>query len=179
MDTNSTSAKPDEGAKPSAPDAPAEGVKPTAPATPAEGAKPPAPDTPPAPAAPTPSNDDLDSWKAQSRKWEERAKANLAEVNRLTAERDAHLQQVAAAEAEKATLLKEAVAALKGVPAARITGSTRSELEADADRFLEELKNFPTRGYVPTAGQGGEAPQVSVVTGRERAREALGKTGRD
>lgn len=159
----------------STPAAPAEGVKPPAPATPAEGATPPAPAPHPAPPAPTPSNGDLDIWKAQSRKWEERAKANLADVNRLTAERDAHLQQVATAEAEKAALLKEAVAALKGVPAARITGSTRDELEADADRFLEELKNFPARGYVPTAGQGGEATQASVVTGRERAREALGK----
>ena len=172
MDANSTSAKPDEGAKPSAPATPDEGAKPS---PPVEGAKPPAQDTPPAPAAPAPSNDDLDSWKAQSRKWEERAKANLAEVNRLTAERDAHLQQVATTEAEKDALLKEVVAALKGVPAARISGSTRAELEADADRFLEELKDFPARGYVPTAGQGGEAPQVSVVTGRERAREALGK----
>lgn len=126
---------------------------------------------------------DLDAWKAASRKWEDRAKANKTELDQVKAERERDLERVTALEAENTSLkedlsqmLRETVAAIKGVPANRITGTTREELEADADKFLDELRTTPQRGYVPTAGQGGDQTAVSVVTGRERAREALGKS---
>lgn len=133
-------------------------------------------------------SDDLDTWKAESRKWESRAKANRDELDKMkaerdrlaqdTADRDKDLEKITTLEAtnqdlqdKNKTLLKEAVAALKGVPAHRITGETREELEADADKFLAELTEAPKRGYVPTAGQGGEQPTSSIESGRERARE--------
>lgn len=126
---------------------------------------------------------DLDAWKSASRKWEDRAKANKTELDQVKAERERDLERVTALEAEnqslkeaQAQMLRETVAAIKGVPANRITGSTREELEADADRFLNELQGFRQRAYVPTSGQGGEQVVSSVVTGRERAREALGKS---
>ncbi|WP_054953084.1 hypothetical protein [Flaviflexus massiliensis] len=126
---------------------------------------------------------DLDAWKAASRKWEDRAKANKAELEQVTADRAKDLERITSLEAElsalresQADMLRETVAAVKGVPAHRITGSTREELEADAEKFLEELKTTRPLGYVPTAGTGGESSVASVVSGRERAREALGKS---
>lgn len=129
------------------------------------------------------NSDRLDEWKAASRKWEDRAKANKTELDSLTAERTRDLERITTLETENAalkdtqvSLLREAVASIKGVPAHRITGATREELEADADKFLEELNQSPRRGYVPTSGQGGEQPISSVMSGRERARESLGKS---
>lgn len=131
-------------------------------------------------------------WQAHAKTWETRAKANLAELNELKVELGEtrteldQLKQVQQGDAEKAeletlraenhALLKEAVAASKGVPAHRITGATREELEADADKFLEEVGPQLRRGFVPTSGQGGEAGVSNVATGRERAREQLNKT---
>lgn len=139
----------------------------------------------PAVTPPPASDSDLEYWKTASRRWEERSKANRDALTALKTEREKDLEQisslqdelkqVAALQAANAELLREAVAAAKGVPAHRIVGETREELEADADRFLQELNMAPLRGVVPSSGTGGEQPVVSVMTGRERAREALGK----
>ena len=102
-------------------------------------------------------------WKAEARKWEERAKANktaaekLAEIEEATktAEEKA-AERLAAAERRAAELevkaLRAEIASTKGVPVALLTGSTQEELEAAADALIE------FRGVIapkPDLSQGG------------------------
>ncbi|MCB1240645.1 MAG: hypothetical protein KDB30_13380 [Tetrasphaera sp.] len=163
-----------------------------APAAPAPTPTPPAaqPDTPPA--AP-PAQDGTD-WKAEARKWEERAKANKAEL-------DAHQQQIAdsqktaeqkaadaAADAAAAKLeaLRWQVAATKGLDpilATRLTGSSKEELEADADALMAlippkapEAPPAPPAGpTVPGQQPGGTNPPAVVTQADLDALAAEGK----
>lgn len=106
--------------------------------------------TPPAaqpapPAAPAPAKE-ID-WVAESRKWEDRAKANKAAADELATIKEAQkteaekaADRLAAAEkrANDAELkaLRADVALAKGIPANLITGTTQAELEASADALL-------------------------------------------
>lgn len=117
-------------------------------------------------------------WKAESRKWESRAKENLAaaKANEEAAKRLAEIEESQKAEAQKqADALAEAqaqvaeltvaktraeVAAAKGVPAELLTGSTQEELEESADALIafrgERPKGpiIPGQGATPTASTG-------------------------
>ena len=163
-----------------------------APAAPAPTPTPPAaqPDTPPA--AP-PAQDGTD-WKAEARKWEERAKANKAEL-------DAHQQQIAdsqktaeqkaadaAADAAAAKLeaLRWQVAATKGLDpilATRLTGSSKEELEADADALMALIPPkapeapfvLPAGPTVPGQQPGGTNPPAVVTQADLDALAAEGK----
>jgi len=135
----------------------------TEPATPATPATPAAPaaNQPATPEPVTPAQET--DWKAEARKWEERAKANktaaekLAEIEEATktAEQKA-AERLEAAEKRAAALevkaLRAEIAATKGVPVALLSGSTQEELEAAADALIE------FRGVVapkPDPSQGG------------------------
>ena len=101
------------------------------------------------------STEEGTDWKAQARKWEQRAKENLAaaKANDDAAKRLAEIEEASKTEAERtaerlaaaekraaeleAKALKAEVAAAKGVPAALLTGSTQEELEAAADALIE------------------------------------------
>ena len=140
-----------------------EGEEGAAPAAPA-AAK---PETP-KPAEPAQDTD----WKAESRKWESRAKENanaaqrLAEIetaNQTEAEKVA--KRLAAAEKRAAelevTALRATVAAAKGVPANLLSGSTQEELEAAADALIEfrgaktdKRLVIPGEGKSPASGKG-------------------------
>jgi hypothetical protein len=103
-------------------------------------------------------------WKAEARKWEDRAKENLskAKANETAAQRLAEIEEanktesertaerLAAAERRAAELEAKATraegAAAKGVPASLLTGNTQEELEAAADAliaFRGEQKQTP------------------------------------
>ena len=107
-----------------------------------------------------PQGDSTD-WKAEARKWESRAKASHAEAKanadaakRLKEMEDAEKSEIdrakeATAAAEKraaeaeAKALRAEIAAEKGLTlsqAKRLIGSTREELEADADELLQAFK---------------------------------------
>jgi|SRR5690554_675070 len=89
---------------------------------------------------------DTTDWKAEARKWEQRAKANTEAAERLQALEDAQKSEaqkqqdaLAAATAERdqlrLDLMRRDVAAKVGLPpemAARLQGSTVEELETDA-----------------------------------------------
>ena len=93
-------------------------------------------------------------WKAEARKWESRAKQNLADAkaNEGAAQRLAEIEEAQKTEAQKAQERLEAaekraaelelraaraeVAATKGVPADLLSGSTQEELEASADALI-------------------------------------------
>ncbi len=122
-------------------------------------------------------------WKTEARKWEQRAKDNLAKVTELSpaAARLAEIEESNKTADQKATerfealeksdrekdaaltereqkLLRYEVAAAKGLDlkaALRLQGSTKEELEADADEFA---KSFVVGGVgeVPGAGARGE-----------------------
>lgn len=109
---------------------------------------------PEAPEVPTPEVPADTDWKAEARKWESRAKENLAaaKANEDAAKRLAELEDAQKTEAQKAQeRLKAAeeraaelelkanraeVAAEKGIPAELLSGSTREELEASADALI-------------------------------------------
>ena len=127
--------------------------------------------------------DELATWKAASRKHEDRWKAldkELAEVREQLAEaskgatRASELEAaVSAAEkrAERAEIAAE-VASAKGVKLRYLVGDTREELEASADEFLADARSASKVGVVPTQGTGDVAPRVDdVQQAKDRAAE--------
>lgn len=117
-------------------------------------------------------------WKAESRKWEDRAKENLKRANanedaarrlaeieesnktetqKLQEERDRAQQELAS---ERTARLRVEVAAEKGVPAALLSGSTREELEASATALVEFRGEKPAD--VPTP-EPTPAPKTYIV----------------
>lgn len=114
-----------------------------------------------APDGETPAQAEPD-WKAEARKWESRAKENkqkadqfdhLQEANKTEAQKqaDALAQAQQQASESQQALLRYEVGAAKGVPAnliGRLQGSTREELETDADALLAA---FPASSGTPTA----------------------------
>lgn len=140
----------------------------TAPAAPAAPATPaPAPAAPEAPAAETAPKPEPD-WKAEARKHETRSKEwkAKAEQNEAAAQRLAELENASKSDLEKAQhaqqeaerkaaelearALRAEVAAEKGVPIDLLTGSTRDEIEAAADRLIEFRGTKPPVGaHIP------------------------------
>jgi len=110
-----------------------------------------------APVVETPAQET--DWKAEARKWEERAKANksaaekLAEIEEASksAEQKAaerlELAEKRAVELEQKADRAE-VAAEKGVPMGLIHGSTRAEMEAAADALIA-FKGTPDTPSIP------------------------------
>lgn len=144
-----------------------------------------------APPAEAPAQEPTD-WKAEARKWEQRAKENLAKVNELspaaarlaeieesnkTAEQKAAERAAALEDSERASqatitgleskLLRYEVAAAKGLDlkaALRLQGTTKEEIEADADDFA---KSFVPGGVgeVPGAGAIGSTVRPKTTPG--------------
>lgn len=140
-----------------------------------EAETPQAPGTDSAPAQET-------DWKAEARKWEDRAKANRAQVSQLktritelegaSGDLEKALARIGAlekhnADLEHASLVAE-VATRKQVDPALLTGSTRQELEAYADRLLAwrgqatKPASGPLMGYQPS-NEPKESPTKQVV----------------
>jgi hypothetical protein len=148
-------------------------------------------------------------WKHQSRKHEQRASAapdaaelerlraaeaelatrkaaELTETERLQAERDAAAAEAATAKATAEAATRRAlvleVAAEKGLtPAqsARLQGSTKEELEADADALLSMFGNAGAGQTPPPRVGGPRGGDVNAITtvsaGAERYRQKHGK----
>lgn len=112
-------------------------------------------------------------WKAEARKWESRAKENLAaaKAHEDAAKRLAEIEESQKTEAEKAAERLQAaerraveleqkanraeVAAAKGVPAELLTGSTVEELQASADALIKFKEAAAARQHVaPNEGHG-------------------------
>lgn len=110
-------------------------------------------------------------WKAEARKWEARAKDNLASAraNEDAAKRLAELEDAQKSEAQKqqealekaqrelaeltVAKTRAEVAAAKGVPAELLTGSTQEELEARADDLIAWRGAAPKGAVVPGEGK--------------------------
>ena len=88
-----------------------------------------------------------DSMQAASMTQTEKDAARIRELENLIADRDQALAT------ERHAGLRRDVASAKGVPADRITGETREELEASADELLEWQKaTSPSKPRPPVAG---------------------------
>ena len=161
----------------------------TPPAAPAAPAEPAAPATDPlgaTPAAPaTPAQEPTD-WKAESRKWEARAKANTDAAERLAAIEEASKSEAqkaidraekaerALAERENAEALardRDEVSKATGVPAAALRGNTKEEFEAHA----AELKPLITTPG-PVVPRQGDTPQHPVSDAGAFVRGLFGGT---
>lgn len=131
-----------------------------------------------------PGTDGATDWKAEARKWEQRAKDNVSAADELAKLKDAEKTEVQKAQERAAQLEKELgsertarlrteVAAAKGVPASSVTGSTREEMEAAADELLAwRGGDDSSRGTGGGFGSGASATD-SGLSGREKAAAAL------
>ncbi|MBF6213769.1 hypothetical protein IU487_22385 [Nocardia puris] len=118
-----------------------------------------------------------DALAAKVRQFEDRDKS---ETQKLTDQIAALQQQIAAKDAEvaKATLaaVKAEVARVKGVPANRLVGSTKEELEADADAYLTEVAQRDSKPRKPPAAglkSGASSSGETSANPREAAALAL------
>lgn len=143
----------------------------------------------PSPTAnPEPASDPAQGtdWKAEARKWEQRAKENTEalrtreqeiEDSKKSAEQkaaDALAAAQSSATEAAAKALRYEVAAEKGLDlalAARLTGSTKEELEADADALMtlipkapEAAPPAPPNGPTVPGQQPGGAQTPALVT---------------
>lgn len=131
---------------------------------------------PPVAPAPEKSPTKETDWKAEARKWEERAKANTAAAEKLaeieeaskTAEQKRAEELQALREENEGLKTREQVAAWKAevaaatdVPASVLAGSTKEEIEAHAES-LKSLIAPQAKGavgpYVPSEGTSSGTP---------------------
>lgn len=132
---------------------------------------------------------DYDDLKAKSERLKEIEDAGKSEQQKLTDQLNTLQKQLADkdAEVEKANLaaLKSEVARVKGVPANRLHGKTKEELEADADAYLTEVtqrdaakprKPAPAAGLKSGASNSGETsanPKEAAAIALRRMRNGV------
>ncbi|MER5501384.1 hypothetical protein ABT096_29845 [Streptomyces sp. NPDC002561] len=126
---------------------------------------------------------ELERLRAADEELKTRKAAELSDVERVQAEKATAEQAAATARAEadaavrKALLLEVAMSkSLTAAQAARLQGSTKEELEADADALLKDFA--PVAPQAPRAGgpRGGDVGGgSSVASGAERYRQKHGK----
>lgn len=118
-------------------------------------------------------------WKAKSREWEKRAKANADAATRLAQLEDQQKteQQRLTERAEKAereaqsrevSLTRYRVAVAKGVPAElvdRLRGDTEDEIAADADALLALVATPGTTTPRPDPSQGVRSGATAALNG--------------
>lgn len=131
-------------------------------------------------------------WKAEARKWETRAKENSKAAETLAALEEAKKtneqkleERATAAEkvaAERSLEAERALVALdKGLTASqakRLVGTTREELEADADELLADLgskntgqvRSDPSQGAKPATGSQDPAQLFADALNQARGR---------
>lgn len=135
-----------------------------------------------------PDATELERLRAAEEELKARQAADLSETERLQKERDDAAAEAATAKAERDAAARKAlvleVAADKGLTpaqAARLQGSTKEELEADADA-LKSLFGSSTSGdrsagtHRSGGARGGDVqPTTTVSAGAERYRQKYGK----
>lgn len=125
---------------------------------------------------------DYDELKSKAQKLAEIEDRDKSELDKAIEARDAAERRAAEVEERAAAREREAlvqvVAAEKKVPAKWLRGTTREELVAAAEEWLEDAKGItPERpvGHIPTAGTGDGSTASSLDEVRERAKAFAGK----
>ncbi|MFD8595365.1 hypothetical protein ACFV1L_10225 [Kitasatospora sp. NPDC059646] len=110
-------------------------------------------------ASQAPTAEQVAQWQADAAELATRKAAELTETQRLQAEKDAAEQRAAQAQADAAAATRRAlvleVAGSKGLTPAqaeRLQGSTREELEADADALREAFGGTGPAPSPPLSG---------------------------
>lgn len=123
------------------------------------------------------ANQEKEAREAAEARIKEFEDAQKSEEERREEALKASEERAAAAEARAADLeiakTRSEVAAEKNLPprlAARLSGKTREEIEADADSLLEDLGTLP--GETPPPGDGGVRTPVQPKDLQEQIREA-------
>lgn len=127
---------------------------------------------------------------AESRKWEQRAKADRAALNELKAKLDAMVSpevvqdkdaQLEAEKAARAAAEREAlrirIAADKGIPtrlASLLVGDNEDEITATADLILEEIKSSKPKAQAARDGQNATPPKEQLTGAQLLKAAALG-----
>lgn len=136
-------------------------------------------------------------WKAMARKWEKRAKENLSAAEKLKEFEDAQkteqerlAEELEAARSKEGELSRKMLrldVALAKAPegmsaqkirklAARLTGDTVEELEADAEELFAEFAGVQTgAGGKPTPKLTGNKPSESSPNRDELVKQVLAK----
>lgn len=145
--------------------------------------------TPQAPAAPAQEQTD---WKAEARKWEDRAKENKTAAEKLAAleeasktEEQKRADELAALQAkvaeyekrEQVATWKAEVAAASGVPVNVLAGSTREEIEAHAETLkplLAQSQTPPRPQPLIVPAEGKTPPALNSDSLEESLRRKLG-----
>ncbi|BDM70618.1 hypothetical protein HEK616_41050 [Streptomyces nigrescens] len=138
-------------------------------------------------AAQAPDAAELDSLRAAAKELADRKAAELSDAERLQEEKSAADDARTVAERERdearAELLRMRVAADKGLTpaqAGRLQGSTKEELEADADElkklFAPAASSTDTTRRPSTRTGSDVGPAKSVTTGEERYKARFGNT---
>jgi len=149
-------------------------TEPIIPATPAAPVPtPPAAQPTPPPADLTPAQE-LAKAVAESRKWEARAKENTDAAAKWAAAEEANksdaqklTDRAIAAEAKVAEAERKAFAAVKGIPASLIHGTTEAEWEAAATEALTWRGEAPKPPAAPSAtGQGKVGDPIGAAGGQ-------------
>ncbi|WP_461004570.1 hypothetical protein [Trueperella pyogenes] len=127
-------------------------------------------------ATPDPAPAQETDWKAEARKWEDRAKANRTQVSQLQAKVDQlqgassdlekALERISALEQHNSALERNAliaqVASAKQVDPALLVGDTLEELETHADRLLAWRGGVVKQAAAPGLGhQPTNEPDIS------------------
>lgn len=120
---------------------------------------------------------DYDDLKSKASKLDELEEKNKTELQRIAEERDAAVKE---RDGLKVAQLKIDVGVEKGLTPAqakRLVGSTKEELEADAEAFLSDIGSRAAGGprRDPKKLQSGSkgSDDGSALTGKERAAELL------
>lgn len=118
---------------------------------------------------------DYDALKAKAAKFDEADQASKSELQKAT-------EALAAAEKERDGLrlegIRAQVALAKGLTASqakRLVGSTKEELEADADELIKDIgaTKQPTPKKDPKSLKSGASGSAETTTGKERAADLL------
>jgi hypothetical protein len=103
---------------------------------------------------------ELDSLKAASMTHEEKAAAQISELQTALSDQAAQFAEQIRA------ITRKSVAEAKDVPVETITGDTREEMEASADALLEWRGKGKPRGFVGVpAGGSGASTTISAPAG--------------
>lgn len=130
---------------------------------------------------------EAEKWKSLARKHEGTAKANSqaatrlkeledagkSEHEKLASERDEHKGRADKAELSLARLEVALEKGLTASQAKRLVGTTREELEADADELLADLKGSKTNGRKPGSFDAGAKDKSTSGDGSSWFADAL------
>jgi len=116
---------------------------------------------------------DYDDLKAKASKYDEVDEANKTELQKAVERAEAAEKKLTPAEA-KATRLEVALEkGLTATQAKRLVGSTKEELEADADELLADIGTAPKTKADPKKLHSGSSGSSEQLTGKEKAAAAL------